>query len=69
MILGIFGLRICQICGPFAWSIGKKAVTEIDASGGAYTGRGRPQVGYVMGMILLGLGVLAGLIGPATTSP
>jgi hypothetical protein len=62
MILGILGLVICSICAPFAWSIGGKAVKEIDASGGAYGGRGQAQAGYIMGIIgtvLLGLTVVA----------
>lgn len=62
MVLGILGLVICSICAPFAWSIGGKAVKEIDASGGgAYGGRSQAQAGYVMGIIgsvLLGLTVV-----------
>lgn len=65
MVLGILGLVVCQICAPFAWSIGGKAVKEIDASGGAYGGRGQAQAGYIMGIIgtvLLGLGVVFGIL-------
>lgn len=65
MVLGILGLVVCSICAPFAWSIGGKVVKEIDASGGAYGGRGQAQAGYIMGIIgtiLLGLGVVAGVI-------
>jgi hypothetical protein len=61
MVLGILGFVVCGICAPFAWSIGGKAVKEIDASGGAYGGRGQAQAGYVMGIIgtvLLGLSVV-----------
>lgn len=65
MVLGILGLVVCQACAPFAWSIGGKAVKEIDASGGAYGGRGQAQAGYILGIIgtiLLGLGLIAGVI-------
>jgi hypothetical protein len=65
MILGILGLVICSGCAPFAWSIGGKAVKEIDASGGAYGGRGQAQAGYVMGIIgtiLLGLSIIGGIL-------
>lgn len=61
LVLGIIGIAACPVLGPFAWSIGGKAVKEIDASGGAYGGRGQAQAGYIMGIIgtvLLGLYVL-----------
>lgn len=65
MVLGILGLVVCGICAPFAWSIGGKAVKEIEASGGAYGGRGQAQAGYIMGIIgtiLMGIGVVLGVI-------
>lgn len=58
LVLGIIGLMACQVVSPFAWSMGKKTVAEIDASGGRLGGRGTAQVGYVLGIIgtvLLGL--------------
>ena len=61
LVLGILGIVICQIIGPFAWRIGKQAVDEIDASNGQLGGRGTAQAGYILGVIgtiLLGLGVL-----------
>ena len=60
MILGILGLVLCQVLSPFAWSMGKKTVAEIDASQGHLGGRGQAQAGYVCGIIgtiILGLGV------------
>ena len=51
LILGILGIVCCSICAPFAWSIGKKAVNEIDASGGRFGGRGQAQAGYILGII------------------
>ena len=47
---------------PVAWVLGAKAVREIDASPGSYSGRDRAQAGKIMGIIgsvLLVLGVLA----------
>lgn len=40
LVLGILSLVMCGILGPFAWSMGKKALAEIDASGGMIGGRG-----------------------------
>jgi hypothetical protein len=51
LILGILGIICCSIAAPFAWSIGKKAVSEIDASGGRLGGRGQAQAGYILGII------------------
>lgn len=58
LILGILGLVLCQVLGPFAFVMGRKAMREIDASGGTLGGRGNAQVGYVLGIVstvLLGL--------------
>jgi TRAP-type C4-dicarboxylate transport system permease small subunit len=65
LVLGILSLVICGLLGPFAWSIGAKALREIDASGGTMGGRGSAVAGKVCGIIgtcLLGLGVLIFLI-------
>jgi len=61
LILGIVSLVACGLLGPFAWSIGGKAVREIDASGGAMDGRTLAQAGKICGIIatvLLGLAVV-----------
>ncbi|WP_280433390.1 DUF4190 domain-containing protein, partial [Nocardia brasiliensis] len=61
LILGILGLVFCQILGPVAWVMGKRALNEIDASGGAMGGRSNVMVGYVCGIIssvLIILGIL-----------
>ena len=61
MVLGILGLFMCQLASPFAWSIGKRTVAEIDASGGRLGGRGQAQAGYVLGIVgtvFLGLALL-----------
>jgi uncharacterized membrane protein YjgN (DUF898 family) len=62
LILGICGLVLCQVLGPFAWSMGNKAMREIDASGGQLGGRDTVNVGRILGMVstaLLVLGVVA----------
>jgi Domain of unknown function (DUF4190) len=64
LILGILGLVLCQVLGPFALVMGRKTVREIDASGGTLGGRGNAQVGYILGIVgtvLLGFGVLFGI--------
>jgi hypothetical protein len=61
LVLGIVGLVCCGFVAPFAWSVGKKTVNEIDASGGRYGGRGQAQAGYILGIVgtvLLILGLL-----------
>jgi uncharacterized Tic20 family protein len=78
LILGILGLVFCQLLGPFAWVMGKKALNEIDASGGAIGGRSNVMIGYVCGIIssaLIILGILffvvvivLGVIGSNTSS-
>ena len=76
MVLGIIGLLSCQVLSPFAWAIGRKAVAEIDASGGRLDGRSQAQTGYVLGVIgtivlvlgalfLLGMGLLLLVFGVA----
>ena len=51
MILGILGIAVCGLCAPFAWSIGGKAVKEIDANPGAYGGRSEAHAGKIMGIV------------------
>lgn len=62
LILGILGLVVCQVLGPFAWVMGHRAVAEIDANPGVYDGRGEAQAGRILGIIatvILILGILA----------
>ncbi|MEU4316924.1 DUF4190 domain-containing protein [Nocardia sp. NPDC024068] len=51
LILGIVGLVFCQLCAPFAWVLGKRALNDIDASGGTVGGRNNVMVGYVLGIV------------------
>ena len=80
LILGILSLVVCGILGPFAWSMGNRALREIDASQRTQAplgGRSSVNAGRILGMIatiLLVLGLVAGLaiavIGLSTsTSP
>jgi Domain of unknown function (DUF4190) len=61
LVLGIVGVICCALTAPFAWVIGKKAMDEIDASGGRIGGRGSAQAGYVLGIlgtVLMILGII-----------
>lgn len=51
LVLGILGVVLCQVLGPFAWWMGKRTMDEIDAAGGRYGGRGAAQAGYVLGIV------------------
>lgn len=61
LILGILGVVLCQVLGPFAWVMGRRTLGEIDASEGRLGGRGSAQAGYILGIVgtvLLAMGVL-----------
>ena len=65
LVLGIVSIACCQLAGPFAWSIGKNTVAEIDAAQGRLGGRTEAQIGMVIGIIstvLLVLSVIGGLL-------
>jgi Domain of unknown function (DUF4190) len=51
LILGILGIVACSVVAPFALVIGRRSVTEIDASGGRLGGRGMAQAGFILGVI------------------
>ena len=51
MVLGILGIAACGILAPIAWSIGGKAVNEIDANPAAYSGRGEANAGKILGIV------------------
>jgi uncharacterized membrane protein YjgN (DUF898 family) len=51
LVLGIVAVVVCGLVGPFAWSVGRSTLAEIDASGGRWGGRGQAQAGYVLGII------------------
>jgi hypothetical protein len=61
LVLGIISLVLCQLVAPIALVLGRRAVREIDASGGMLGGRGQAQAGWIMGLIgtiLLAVSVL-----------
>ena len=61
LVLGILSLVCCGPLGIAAWVMGKRALAEIDASGGRIGGRGTVKAGYICGMIatiLFVLGIL-----------
>lgn len=65
LILGIVGLLLCQLVSPFAWWMGRKALTEIEAAPGQFSGAGEAKAGWVCGIIgtaFLGLGLAIGLV-------
>jgi hypothetical protein len=63
MVLGICGITMCPIiCSILAIVFAKQAYTEIDYSGGRFTGRDQAKAGLILGWVGLGLwgfGILA----------
>lgn len=55
MVTGIVGLLCCGLAGIPAIILGSQAKKEIAASGGALTGEGQAQAGFVLGIIALAL--------------
>jgi hypothetical protein len=65
LLLGILGLAVCQVVSPFAWVMGRRTLTEIDASQGRWGGRSNVKIGYVLGIVgscILGLYLVGGII-------
>lgn len=61
LVLGICSLVLCQVLGPFAWVMGNKAIREIDAAPGRYSGRDTVNIGRILGAVataLLVVGIL-----------
>ncbi|WP_054816655.1 DUF4190 domain-containing protein [Nocardia arizonensis] len=51
LFLGAISVLCCGITGPVAWALGRRALDQIEESGGAYGGRAQVLVGYVLGVI------------------
>ncbi|WP_227998172.1 DUF4190 domain-containing protein [Nocardia australiensis] len=49
--LGAASMFCCGLLGPVAWALGKRALDQIEESGGAYGGRAQVLVGYILGVI------------------
>ena len=79
LVLGLLSLLCPLILGPFAWSKGNKAIRQIDANPGRYSGRGMVQTGRILGIltsclvmlvILLAItGAVAGVMSGGTDDP
>ncbi len=71
LVLGILGIVVCGLLGPFALVIGRNSLKEIDASGGRLGGRGKAQAGYICGIIatvLLAIAVVVVVIAVVVAS-
>ncbi|MFD0361781.1 DUF4190 domain-containing protein [Nocardia sp. GCM10030253] len=51
LFLGAASLICCGLLGPVAWALGKRALDQIEESGGAFGGRAQVMVGYILGII------------------
>lgn len=51
LVLGILSIVFCQLTGPFAWYMGSKAMKEIEASPGQYSGDGLVRLGQILGIV------------------
>jgi uncharacterized membrane protein YjgN (DUF898 family) len=51
LVLGILSLVLCSLLGPVAWVMGRRALAEIDQSGGQLGGRSMVLAGYICGII------------------
>jgi hypothetical protein len=51
LVLGILGVVLCGLLGPFAWRIGGKEVKAIDAGRRAPENRSQAQAGRIMGIV------------------
>ncbi len=51
LLVGVLSLFCCGILGPVAWVMGKRALDEIEMSGGTIGGRSQVLVGYVVGIV------------------
>jgi hypothetical protein len=49
--LGAASLFCCGLLGPVSWALGKRALDQIEESGGAYGGRTQVLVGYILGIV------------------
>jgi uncharacterized membrane protein YjgN (DUF898 family) len=59
LVLGILGIVVCGLIGPFAWSMGNLVVGEINASGGRWGGESEATIGRVLGIVSTALLILS----------
>lgn len=61
LVLGLLGLLVCGLLGPFAWSMGSSDLKKMSAGRMDPSGRGETQAGYICGIvatILMGIGLI-----------
>jgi hypothetical protein len=51
LVLGILGILVCPLLGPFAWVYGRRGERAVDASGGLLAGRGLATAGKILGIV------------------
>lgn len=51
LVVGILGVALCQLAAPFAWTMGGRALAEIDSAPGVVTNRGMVQAGRICGIV------------------
>ncbi|MEV5652687.1 DUF4190 domain-containing protein [Nocardia sp. NPDC052254] len=51
LLVGVLSLLCCGALGPVAWVMGKRALDQIEMSGGTIGGRSQVLVGYVLGIV------------------
>ncbi len=61
LVFGILSLVVCQLFGPFAWSMGNEDLRKVDAGLMDPRDRGSIQAGRICGMIGTGL-LIASLV-------
>ena len=72
LVLGILSIVVCGVLGPFAWSMGTKAMREMDANPQVpYSNRGNVNAGRICGIVgtvLMVLGILGFILVIAAAS-
>jgi len=63
LVLGIVGLVLCGLAAPFAWVMGGRARREIQASHGQLGGLQQVTIGWILGIIVSVLMILAVVLG------
>ncbi|WP_040745075.1 DUF4190 domain-containing protein [Nocardia transvalensis] len=62
LLLGALSVFCCGALGPVAWVLGRRALEQIDQSGGAFGGRTQVLVGYILGIVGTVFMVLIGIL-------
>lgn len=55
LVLGILGIVVCGVCGPFAWGLGNRVEREIAASQGRWSGSTEVTIGKILGIVATAL--------------